>query len=54
MKKSTNVRWHNDWIDFCWDGMYSKEKIKGFWKRYLGKWSRKKFIKNNEKDWNDK
>lgn len=50
MKKSTNVRWKNDWIDFRDDGFSTKEKIKGFWKRYLGKWSRKKFIKNKEKE----
>lgn len=46
MKRSTNIRYKGDWIDFKGDGMFPKEKIKGKDKKYLGKWSRK-IIKDN-------
>lgn len=50
MKRSTNFRYRNSWIDFCWDGMFPKERIKGKDKRRLGKWSRKKMYKELEKE----
>lgn len=53
MKKSTNIRYKADWIDFKQDGMSTKEIIKGKDKKYLSKWSRKKFLKNLDKDYND-
>lgn len=37
MKRETNFRYTNSWIDFCWDGMFAKERIKGKDKRRLGK-----------------
>jgi hypothetical protein len=51
MKHSTNIRWKHDWIDFCGDGQFRKERIKGKAKRHLGKWSRKNFYKNMDKDY---
>ena len=51
MKKSTNIRYKTDWIDFCQDGMKPKERIKGKDKKYLGKWSRKKFFETVDSDW---
>ena len=51
IKKSTNIRYRNDWMDFRKDGLEPKERIKGKDKRRLGKWSRKKFLKENDKDY---
>lgn len=55
MKMSTNIRYKNSWIDFCGDGRFPKERIKGKDKRLLGKWSRKKIrkeIENNKCNYN--
>ena len=51
IKKSTNIRYRNDWMDFRKDGLEPKERIKGEDKKRLGKWSRKKFLKENDKDY---
>lgn len=48
MKRSTNIRYTNSWIDFMGDGRFPKERIKGKDKRHLGKWSRKKIAKEIE------
>lgn len=53
MKKSTNIRYRNSWFDFCGDGVFSKERIKGEDKRRLGKWSRKKMAKESEMDYEE-
>lgn len=50
MKKSTNVRYKCDWMDFKQDGMSTKERIKGKTKKYLGRWSRKKFLREISKE----
>ena len=50
MKRSTNFRYKNSWIDFLGDGRFPKESIKGKDKRRLGKWSRKKMYKELEKE----
>lgn len=50
MKRSTNFRYKNSWIDFMGDGRFPKERIKGKDKRRLGKWSRKKMYKELEKE----
>ena len=41
-RKSTNFRYRGFWFDFCGDGRFPKERIKGKDKKLLGKWSRKK------------
>lgn len=48
MKRSTNIRYKNSWIDFQGDGRFSKERIKGKDKKLLGKWSRNKIYKQIE------
>ena len=53
MKRSTNFRYKNAWIDFQGDGRFPKEKIKGIDKRLLGKWSRKKQDKWLEESFED-
>ena len=50
MKRSTNIRYKNSWFDLCDDGRFSKERIKGKTKRWLGKWSRKKIRKEMERE----
>lgn len=53
MKKSTNFRYKNSWMDLRWDGIFPKERIKGKTKRRLGKWSRKKQGKWLEKSFDE-
>lgn len=48
MKRSSNIRYTNAWIDFQGDGRFPTERIKGKDKRYLGKWSRNKIAKEIE------
>lgn len=48
MKRSSNIRYKNSWIDFQGDGRFPKERIKGKDKRHLGKWSRKKIAQEIE------
>lgn len=50
MKKSTNIRFKHDWIKFCNDGIFKKERIKGKDKKQLSKWSRRKFLKQLDKE----
>ena len=52
MKRSTNIRYKNSWIDLCDDGRFPKERIKGKTKRILGKWSRKKIRMEMEREQN--
>lgn len=50
MKRSTKIRYRNDWMDFCGDGRFPKERIKGKDKKLLSKWSRKKLMKELDKE----
>lgn len=54
MKRSSNFRYKNAWFDFCGDGRFPKERIKGKDKKLLGKWSRKKQEKWLEESFEDK
>ena len=45
-----NYRYKNSSIDFYWDGMFSKERIKGKDKRCLRKKSQRRCRKQEEKD----
>lgn len=54
MKRSTNIRYKNSWIDLCDDGRFPKERIKGKTKRMLGKWSRKKIRMEMEREQNER
>ena len=45
-----NYRYKNSSIDFCWDGMFSKERIKGKDKHCLRKKSQRRCRKQEEKD----
>ena len=52
-RKSTNFRYSGFWFDFCGDGRFPKERIKGKDKKLLGKWSRKKQGKWLEESFED-
>lgn len=45
MKKSIKLRYRNSFVDFMQDGMSTQERIKGFDKRRLRKWSLKRIRK---------
>lgn len=53
-RKSTNFRYKGFWFDFCGDVRFSKERIKGKDKKFLGKWSRKKQSNWLEESFEDK
>lgn len=44
--KESNYRYKNAWMDFQFDGMYPKERIKGKDKRFLRKKSQRKIRKD--------
>lgn len=50
MRKSTNIGYKTDWIDLCCDGIFKERRIKGKTKRYLGKWSRSKILKEVDRE----
>ena len=43
--RESNWRYKHAWIDFQWDGMYPRERIKGKDKRILRKRSQRKIRK---------
>lgn len=48
--RESNYRYKHSWIDFCYDGMFTKERIKGKDKRWLRKKSQRAIRKGEEKE----
>lgn len=47
------LRYKLSWIDFCGDGRYPRERIKGKTKRWLRKWTARTLYKNYMKGEDD-
>ena len=48
MSKRKLIRRKGIWYDYTYDGCFSKERIKGFWKRYWRRWLRRQEKSDNE------
>jgi hypothetical protein len=53
MKYGRKLCWKNSWYDFYGDGMFKKERFKGYWKRKMSKWQQKKLENEHFKSYED-